>query len=144
MGKKLKGLLGAGLAIATVTCMASVAKADETPTEPLPVLEVLEDITGNHSGNYYRNRGLDRQLDFLFGFGAFGSATFTELEMDRDAHALDTAYNELMFLQTQNTPTLRVPDLRSPYNTSVQLLPLSQGGSRVVGTELNFEPLPRR
>jgi hypothetical protein len=144
MGKKLKGLLGAGLAIATVTGMATAAKANEAPSEPLPVLEVIEDIGHNHSGSYFRNRGLARQLDFLFGFGAFGSATFTELEIDRDANALDTAYNELMFLQTQNTPTIRVPDLRSPYNTSVQLLPLSQTGSRVVGTELNFEPLPRR
>ncbi|MEM9903531.1 MAG: hypothetical protein AAF921_00690 [Cyanobacteria bacterium P01_D01_bin.44] len=144
MGTKLKGLLIAALTISASSVAIADAKAQEVSADQPSVLEVIDDINYNHSGDYYTNRGLFRQLDLIVGFGWIGSANFPELEMDRDAQALEEAYGELMFLQTQNTATIRVPDLRSPYNTSVQLLPLSQVGSRVVGSELNFEPLPRR
>ena len=143
MGIKAKGLLSVGLAIAASSIAAIETKAQQVSVDPPSVLEVMDDITYTHSGDYYDNRGLFRQIDFIFGFGWIGSANFPELEMDRDSEALEEAYAELMFLQTQNTPMLRVPDLRSPYNTSVQLLPLSQVSTRVIGSELNFEPLPR-
>ncbi|MEO0456396.1 MAG: hypothetical protein AAF152_07405 [Cyanobacteria bacterium P01_A01_bin.114] len=144
MGIKLKGLLISVLAITASSVAISEAKAQEVSVDQPTVLENLDNILFNHSGDYYTNRGLFRQLDNIAGFGWIGSANFPELENDRDAEALEEAYAELLFLQTQNTATIRVPDLRSPYNTSVQLLPLSQVGSRVVGSELNFEPLPRR
>jgi hypothetical protein len=145
MGIKLKGLLSAVVMAAASTVIATEASAQQVGEPEPTVLEVLDEISYAHSGDYYRNRTYLRQADYILGFGWFGAASFPELEGERDAEAIEAAYNELMFLQTRNTPTLRVPDLRSPYNTSVQLLPVSQvGGSRVVGSELNFEPLPRR
>ncbi|MEO0540212.1 MAG: hypothetical protein AAFZ80_05010 [Cyanobacteria bacterium P01_A01_bin.105] len=144
MGKLTQSLVGAAALLAATVAATQPATAQEILLAEPTVLDTVTDITYNHSGDYYRNRSLTRQVDILFGPGWLGGAAFPELEMDRDAEALETAYGELMFLQTRNTPTVRVPDLSNPYTTSVQLLPLSQSGSRVVGSELNFEPLPRR
>ncbi|EKV03316.1 hypothetical protein Lepto7375DRAFT_5610 [Leptolyngbya sp. PCC 7375] len=142
---KLKGLvLSTAVAIAALSAMASRANAQNaTFTEPT-VLETLDDINTRHSGSYRRDRSIGRQAAHILGFGIPGRAAFPELELDRNSAGISEAYNELMFLQTRNTPAIRVPDLTNPYNTSLQMLPGSQAGSRVVGTELNFEPLPRR
>ena len=142
---KLKGLvLGTAVAIATLSAMATRANAQNaTFTEPT-VLETLDDILIRPGTDYSSDRSIFRQTNHLFGFGVPGRAGFAELELERDSDAILEAYNELMFLQTRNTPTIRVPDLTNPYNTSLQMLPGSQVGGRVTGTELNFEPLPRR
>ena len=144
MGRLLKGLVGAATMLTAVLTVAQTAKAQEIVLAEPTVLDTVNDINYNFSGDYHRNRSIGRQLDNIFGLGGIGGATFWEREIDRDAEALETAYYELMFLQTRNTPTIRVPDLRNPYTTSVQLLPLSQTNSRVGGSEFNFEPLPRR
>ena len=129
----LCALLGTAGALGLTTCFVPAASAQQT------VLESVEDIVERRSGNYYKNRSSFSQIGFITGLGGF-----PEQRLNRDANALSEAYNELMFLQTQNTPTVRVPDLPNPYTTSVQLLPTSQFNSRVIGSELNFEPLPRR
>ena len=127
--------LGLSGAIAASIALMPAAAAQE----PATVLEAVENISERRSGNYYRNRSIFRQIGFITGLGGF-----PEQRLNRDAAALSGAAHELMVLQTQNTPTVRVPDLPNPYTTSVQLLPASQFNSRVVGSELNFEPLPRR
>ena len=124
------GMLGA---IATTLIMTPAAGAQET------VLDAVEDISERRSGDYYRHRSIFSQIGFISGLGGF-----PEQRMNRDSAALSEAYQELMVLQTQNTATVRTPDLPNPYTSSVQLLPTSQINSRVIGSELNFEPLPRR
>ncbi len=140
--KNCLGLIDTGL-IGTLAISTFIMSAMLAPTasaqEPQTVLESLEDITENRSGNYFRNRSIPGQISFITGLGGF-----PENGIRRDAESISGAYDELLVLQTQNTPTLRVPDLPNPYTTSVQLLPASQFNSRVVGSELNFEPLPRR
>ena len=142
---KLKGLvLGTAVAIATFSALATRANAQNaTFTEPT-ILETLDDIATRNGGNYSTDRSNFRQLAHFFGLGLPGRSAFPELELDRDSDAILEAYNELMFLQTRNTPTIRVPDLTNPYNTSLQMMPGSQSAGRTVGTEFNFEPLPRR
>lgn len=142
---KLKGLVfGAAVAIATLSAMATRANAQNAAVNEPTVLETLDDISTRHSGDYASDRSIFRQTAHIFGFGVPGRTAFPELELDRNSNGLLEAYHELMFLQTRNTPTIRVPDLANPYNTSLQLLPSAQSGVRAVGTELNFEPLPRR
>ncbi|MEM9266547.1 MAG: hypothetical protein AAGA46_13580 [Cyanobacteria bacterium P01_F01_bin.13] len=142
---KFKGLvLGTAVAISTLSTMAPRANAQTATFNEPTVLETLDDINSRHSGSYYGDRSIFRQTAHIFGLGLPGGAAFPELELDRNAEGISEAYNELMFLQTRNTPTIRVPDLVNPYNTSIQRLPGSQFRSRVVGSELNFEPLPRR
>lgn len=123
-------VLGIGVAM---TVLAPAASAQET------VLDAVEDISERRSGDYHRNRSIFNQIQFITGMGGF-----PEQRIHRDTAALAEAHRELMVLQGQNTATVRVPDLPNPYTTSVQLLPTSQLNSRVVGSELNFEPLPRR
>jgi len=126
-------LLGMASAVATTATFTPAAIAQET------VLDAVEDISKHRSGNYYTHRSTFSQIGFITGLGGF-----PENRINADAAALEEALHELMVLQTQNTPTVRVPDLPNPYTSSVQLLPTSQINSRVIGSELNFEPLPRR
>ncbi|MGB3297140.1 MAG: hypothetical protein WBA76_02645 [Phormidesmis sp.] len=118
-------------AIANISTPA--ASAQET------VLDKLENINEQRSGGYYDHQSIFSQIRFISGIGGF-----PDQRIHRDAAALSEAHKELSILQTQSTVTIRVPDLPNPYTTSVQLLPTSQINSRVVGSELNFEPLPRR
>ncbi|MBE9064178.1 hypothetical protein [cf. Phormidesmis sp. LEGE 11477] len=134
-----KSCLGLAGTLAVGTSMTAVLASAAAAQEPRPVLDRLEDIMENRSGDYFRSRSFKGQVGFITGLGGF-----PENRISRDAESISGAYDELMILQTQNTPTLRVPDLPNPYTTSVQLLPVSQFDSRVVGSELNFEPLPRR
>lgn len=129
------GMLTLAGAITLSATLVPAASAQEADT----VLDAVEDITTRRSGDYYRNRRATSELNFILGLGGYA-----DQRLNRDAAALSQAYDELFILQTQNTPTVRVPDLPNPYTTSVQLLPASQFNSRVVGSELNFEPLPRR
>ena len=126
-------LLGTLGLVACFVGMAPAASAQQT------VLEATEAITERRSGNFFRNRSRFSQINFITGLGGF-----PDQRLNRDAAALSEAYHELMMLQTENTATIRVPDLPNPYTSSVQLLPTSQFNSRVIGSELNFEPLPRR
>lgn len=141
---KLKGLvIGTAVAIAACSIMPLRADAQTTTDEPT-VLEAIDDISTRDSGNYAKDRSAFRQLAHFLGLGLPGRAAFPELELDRDSEGLLEAYYELLFLQAQNTQTIRVPDLANPYNSSLQTMPGGQSRTRVVGTELNFESLPRR
>ncbi len=135
--KSRPGVVGT-LVVGTLV-LATVFAPAASAQEPQTVLNTLEDIAENRSGDYFRNRSIRSQVSFITGFGGF-----PENRISRDAESISGAYSELLILQTQNTPTIRVPDLPNPYTTSVQLLPASQFDSRVVGSELNFEPLPSR
>lgn len=131
----LAPLLCVAGALTVVGSLASTAHAQE----PESVLDAVEAVTERRSGDYFQNRSFGGQISFMTGLGGF-----SEQRLTRDSAALSGAVEELWVLQTQNTATVRVPDLPNPYTTSVQLLPTSQFNSRVVGSELNFEPLPRR
>ncbi len=140
MAIKVESVIGrllcvAAGALAVVGTVASTAQAQE----PQSVRDAIEDITEQRSGDFFSNRSFGGQFSFLTGLGGF-----SEQRLMRDSAALSGAVDELWILQTQNTATIRVPDLPNPYTTSVQLLPASQFNSRVVGSELSFEPLPLR
>ncbi|MEO0648493.1 MAG: hypothetical protein AAFZ17_20455 [Cyanobacteria bacterium J06650_10] len=131
--KAVGSLLGVAGALVAVGVLAPGAIAQDS------IPEVVDRISEQRSGNYYTNQSFFSQIGQITGLGGF-----PEHRMNRDTAAVSGTAQELMMLQTQNTPTMRVPDLPNPYNTSVQLLPTSQFNSRVIGSELNFEPLPRR
>ena len=133
--KALGRLLCVAGVLSVVGSWAPTAYAQDAES----VLDAVEDITERRSGDYFDNRSFVGQKSFISGLGGF-----SEQRHIRDAAAFSGAVEELWMLQTQNTATVRVPDLPNPYTTSVQLLPTSQFNSRVVGSELNFEPLPRR
>ncbi len=121
----------------TTALLAPAASAQENQPQTIP--DAVESIIENRSGDYYHHLTTPSRISFITGIGGFA-----DQRLAKDATALTAAVRELTILQTQNTPTVRVPDLPNPYTSSVQLLPASQNNSRVIGSELNFEPLPRR
>ena len=140
MAIRFKGkAIGGFLAMAGVLVSAAAIAPAANAQEPQSVLDAVGDISQNRAGSYSHNRSIWGQGMFMTGLGGF-----SDQRINGDAASLNRAVEELFILQTQNTPTVRVPDLANPYSTSVQLLPTSQFNSRVVGSELNFEPLPRR
>lgn len=135
----IKGIAGGALALVGVMAISGAIAPAASAQEADTVLDAIENISTQRSGDYYQHRKNFSQINFITGLGGFA-----DQRVNRDAAALSSAYDELLILQTQNTATVRVPDLPNPYTTSIQLLPASQFNSRVVGSELNFEPLPRR
>ena len=75
------------------------------------------------SGDFYLNRTLPRQIQFVFGAG------FPENEIQDDANIINGLYRELSDRQNSRDPILRSPDARNPYDTSIRQLP-STSGSR--------------
>ena len=143
MGVSFKGFISTSVAmIAVSTTLATAAPAQVQTGKPLN--EAANDIIRNESGDAFRNTSLGRQFQFILGIGGLTSAGFPDLEIVRDAEAFHQAYLDWSALQNTSDPYLRVPDLRNPYNTSIQLMPTSQVNSRVIGSELVFERLPIR
>lgn len=146
MGIGFRGLMGAAALVAASTIGSSVAVAQERTDaevvliEVQPIPEVFEDAFFDDSGTYFENRSIFRQADLIIGSGV--PAAFPELEIERDARRIHELYEELLALQVSSDPVIRTPDLASPFSTSILLLPVAPAGSRVVGTELQFEPIP--
>ena len=141
----LKSFCNSCLGLAGTLAVSTSMTATLLPAaaqEPDTVLDKLEEISENRSGNLFRNRSVLDQVRVITGIGGF-----SENRLVLDAETISEAYDELLILQTQNTPTLRVRDLPNPYTSSVQLLPTSQFDnrfdSRAEGSELNFELSPR-
>lgn len=134
--------LGAA-AIAATTAWGMPATAQDAPrTEAANIPTAMEELFFGNSGTYFYNRTAWRQANYILGFGGLDSAAFPEREIEWDAEAIHRAYLYLMNEQNSSDPTIRVPDLYNPYNTSVQLLPTAQYGSRVSGSEFVFERIP--
>jgi len=122
------------VAAVSAVAIASVANADEPPTTRSAYIpEAMNEIYFSNGGSFNQNRSLGGQLGTLFGLGGF-----PEQDVMADGYAVFDTYNYLMELQTQSDPTLRVPDLMNPYNTSVQFLPTMTEGA-VSGSEFIFE-----
>lgn len=138
MGIQLQAIFSTAIAIAASMTLIPAAEAQVAPFEGPSVLQELDDILFDRSDTYFQNRSMGSQVDLILGPGGFNNAAFPELEIDHDAEVLFQAYEDLMTLQTLNTPTIRTPDLRSPYTTSILLMPFSQ----VSNSTLDSSPNP--
>jgi hypothetical protein len=131
MGNQLNHISGLTLALlATVAVAAPVGRAQDTVLQTVP--DALDELTSTYSGTFFENRGIGRQTQRMFGFG------FPEREIEWDANATSAAVRDLWRLQATADPTIRVPDLATPFNTSLLTAPGS--GAPFVGSEFIFEP----
>ena len=122
------------VAAVSAVAITSVTKADEPPTtSPAYIPDAVNEIFFGNSPSFNQRRSLGGQLSTMFGVGGF-----PEQNIMQDGYDVFNAYNYLLELQTQSDPTLRVPDLMNPYNTSVQFLP-TNGSGVVSGSEFIFE-----
>lgn len=120
------------LALLAACTVAPAAMAQEMqPHELRTIPEAFDDLMSTYSGDFFGNRTISRQAGRIAGFG------FPERELEWDASATATAFQDLMRLQNTTDPTLRVPDLANPYTSSLLTMPSSQ--MPLVGTEFIFE-----
>ncbi|AFZ16122.1 hypothetical protein [Allocoleopsis franciscana] len=97
------------------------------------------------SGDFYRNRKIDRQINYIIGAGVPWGAGFPDLELERDAERVFKLYQELLELQASTGPVIRTPDLANPFDTSVRLLSgPPRFGNRLEGGEFIFDTVPPR
>jgi hypothetical protein len=123
------------VAIAASMAVTSAGSANEPPTaESAEIPKAMNEIFFSHWGPYSNTRTLGGQLNILFGFGGF-----PERRIQKDADAVGNATAYLLEQQATAGPTLRVPDLLNPYETSVQYLPAAPSGGAISGSEFIFE-----
>lgn len=150
MQMRLTQLLSALALAAASSFLAVAAKAQTDPLgyEPIrleTVTEAFDRAFFQESGDFYRNRSIQRQIGYIIGPGLPGKAGFPELEIERDAKRIDILYRDALEQQVSSDPVIRTPDLPNPFSASL----LSQSGfssfgNRVEGREFNFETLPPR
>ena len=167
---RLTKLLGALVLAAASTGLASAVTAQTAPTSPtvVPVpasprtIGVDPYLTNKNkkiktnqykknrsffkeSGDFYRNRKIPRQINYIIGAGVPWGAGFPDLELERDAERITNLYRELLEIQVSSDPVLRTPDLLNPFNTSVRLLSAPpRFGTRLEGSEFIYETVPPR
>jgi hypothetical protein len=121
-----------GLTLALLAAAAVGAPAGHTQeTTPQTIPEAIDEATSTYSGTYFQNRTIGRQAANIFGFG------FPERELDWDGDAMSAAVKDIFLLQATVDPTIRVPDLSTPFTTTLLTMPSSQ--TPYVGSEFIFE-----
>ncbi|NJL47006.1 MAG: hypothetical protein HC929_05240 [Leptolyngbyaceae cyanobacterium SM2_5_2] len=135
MAIRLKHISGTLMVMTMAAVAAPAGWAQEatrgTTNQTIP--DAFTELLSTYSGDYFQNRTISRQGSRIVGFG------FPERELDWDTHATSAAFRDLMRLQTTVDPTLRVPDLNTPYSSSLLTMPSSQ--SPATGSEFIFESL---
>jgi len=140
MGLGIKSWIGALTLITSSAVIVPTAMAQEVVVETIP--EAFEGIAYKHSGTIFGNIKPFRQGLRIIGVGTIDRPLFPERLLEHDAENIHAFYEDVLFQQTSAGPTLRVPDVANPFDTSVLLLPTTPVRSRVVGTELRFENVP--
>jgi hypothetical protein len=109
--------LGAGTASAQ-DVNGELFRPQETPQE------AMEREFYDHDKSTLKSRDLGGILDPAHLIGLPG---YNDNAILLDAKSINRMHRYLQEQQTYSNPTLRVPDLVSPFNTSVQLLPVQTG-----------------
>lgn len=108
------------LATSSLIFTSGVAIAQQAPTEldeTITIFEAVENEYFSHDRDFYRNRSLIRQVEWVFGL------SYPENEIYRDGREINEIYNELLDAQVSTTPLIRTPDLVNPYDTSLLSMP---------------------
>ena len=149
MGVRLQNWIGL---LATIS---SLSVAGAIITEPMPsnaqesgqttVQEAFMRTFYDNDKPFFQNRGIGRQIDFLFGQGTLYRNSFVENEMNRDGREVHNLYLDVLNQQVSSDPIIRTPDLPNPYNSSIFSQPPAPAfNNRIPGSELNFESIPLR
>lgn len=147
---RLTQLLSALTLAAASSVLAAAAQAQTDPSGFEPIrLETLPEAFDRaffqDSGDFYRNRSIERQIGYIIGPGLPGGAGFPELELERDAKRIHDLYRDALEQQVSRDPIIRTPDLPNPFSSSLRSqFGFNRVGNRVEGSEFNFEALPPR
>ncbi|MBW4599549.1 MAG: hypothetical protein KME29_08015 [Calothrix sp. FI2-JRJ7] len=137
MGLKFKLL--SSLFILLAASVPSVAAAQESAPGYETAADAMERAFYKNSPNYYRNQGINRDIDLILGTGTPFRSSFPEKEIERDADLVNALYRDVIMQQAMNDPYIRTPDLPNPYNTSLMMSPRMNQEKLRSGTEFRFE-----
>ncbi|NET74051.1 MAG: hypothetical protein F6K62_24885, partial [Sphaerospermopsis sp. SIO1G2] len=115
---------------------------DQENYESIP--SIFDKAFYNSNSDFYGNRTLQRNVDFLFGPGRKFGTTFPENEVARDGQLVNIVYKDMIKQQSQNDAYLRTPDLPNPYSSSLLSSPKYNANQLKVGTEYRFDSLTSR
>jgi hypothetical protein len=127
----------------TLKAMADEVELEETRLYGIPA-EVLRDQAFRTSPDGFEAFTLKEQWRVMFGTGEnkpIGRGQYPEIAIERDLAYVNAFWQDMMVQQTMGDPTIRVPDVVNPFNTSLMLMPSSQFNSRVLGSEFVYERL---
>ena len=141
MPLNLKALSGLLMLASTIGSPTIAAAQTETSSYQTPN-EVFEKAFYENYPDFYKNDGLFREIDWIFGPGSLFKNSFPEHEIERDAKLVNILYQDALKQQTTSDPYIRTPDLPSPYNTSLLASPRMRASQLQVGTEFRFDSLP--
>ena len=150
MSLSFRSLTGVLFLVAAATVSSSAAIAQPDPGSDVigtgTTAETFNRAFFANDANFFRNRSIDRELNYIFGSGSLTRSTFLENEIARDGQAVDILYRDLLDQQTSgaNGPIIRTPDLPNPYNGSLLQLPPLNRSSSEVGREMVLETSPSR
>ncbi|MEO0947291.1 MAG: hypothetical protein AAFY11_03940 [Cyanobacteria bacterium J06641_5] len=124
MSTKFTRLLS-GFLFSSAVAIGTASVAVARPISTLGIsktTDAFEDAFQFESGDYFENRGLLRQIDFIFGLGSSFRlrGSYPENEQDRDAERVHILYTELLNQQLTTQPVIRTRDLVSPYQHSLR------------------------
>jgi hypothetical protein len=108
---KFNRFSGVLLAIAAVAGFQASAIAQ--PNDPT-LADRMEQAFFTSDPDFYENRTVRRQLDWMFGTNGF-----PENEIQRDAQRTSDLYRSALELQGSSDPVIRTRDLPNPYKTSI-------------------------
>lgn len=146
MGMRLSCFKGVMIVVAAACGFANSAIADPDPyfvpgnDRAVRIDEQFERVFFDNDREYFNNRSLERQLDYLFGI----RNSFTENEINRDAKNIHELYVEVLEQQVGRDPILLTPDMPNPFNTSLRQLPPYNVNRPFGGREFINEELPPR
>jgi hypothetical protein len=147
MGMRLSCLKGVMIVVAATYGFAPSAYADPEHNlfvpgnySPVRIDEQFNRVFFSNDREFFQNRSVSRQLDFLFGL----RNSFPENEITRDGRGVHNLYVEVLERQVGSDPILLTPDLPSPFNTSLRQMPPSSFNRPFGGREFINEELPPR
>lgn len=144
MGVRLQNWLGLLAAISSLSVGGAIITQATPSSAQTTVQEAFERTFYDNDKPFFQNRGIGRQIDFLFGQGTLYKNSFLENEINRDGREIHNLYVDVLNQQVSSDPVIRTPDLPNPYNSSIFSLPPAPAfNNRIPGSELIFESIPR-
>ncbi len=111
---------GAGLFADAALAQSARGELDITP--PASVNDTVYDVFYEHDLEFYPNRSLAEQIDFLFGIG-FGGTGYVENEIWADGANMTRYYQDIFEQQANSDDLIRTADAVNPYQSSLLLIP---------------------
>lgn len=144
--KSLTGVLVLVTAAIGFPCAAIAQTASTTAEETLypTIQEVFNQAFFENDPDFFSNRSLGRQIDWILGPGSLLRNSFPENEISRDAELVNRLYQDVLQQQVSNGPIIRTRDLPNPYETTILQSPRVNVNNPVGGNEVIFEQQPPR